>query len=193
MKYVFVALLLLATFISCEEIESYTFASLSWGSTRDEVKKCLIEKGYTFDQEFTKAFDVNEVIFFKGEVTGEEALISVRFNSNNELVKCIIVLYPGENEAIETYQSIKDILISKYGEFEDTYKIFKHPYEEGDGYETQGIKLGKVHFHTFWAVAKDSSKLHIGINESLDIAIHYESSKWSIEREKIKAKQAEDL
>ncbi len=193
MKYVLVTLLLLTTFISCEEIESYTFASLSWGSAKEEVKKCLNEKGYTLDQELSDIIQIDNSICFDGKVVGEEAHILVIFNSNNKLVKCFVVLYPGNNEEIETYESVRDILTSKYGNPKNKFKSFEYPYEEGDGYEEQAIELGKAHYITIWSTAKDNSMLGIEISKDLNIQISYEGSGWETESEKIKTKQAEDL
>lgn len=89
------------------------------------------------------------------------------------------------------YNTLKDQLKNKYGNYTNDYNFFSSPYKEGDGYEITAIKVNKCTFYTSWE-QKDNA-ISIEISKLLSIKLCYENtinSKISqTEKEKIAAGQ----
>jgi hypothetical protein len=67
------------------------------------------------------------------------------------------------------YEKYLALLTEKYGTPTDSFKFFKDPYYEGDGYEMSAIKNEKVFYSTFWG------NVNLNISEWQQVCIRYEN------------------
>jgi len=178
--------------------ESYHFAKIPWGSSPEKVKEVLGKK-------YSLKTEMEGDLLFSGTILGTDATIYTFFNNDKKLVKVVVSLEPAEGKVIDTYDEIKEILISKYGPPDKVYEFFEDPYKEGDGYEEQAIKLNKGHFACFWPSAKDSSLLALQISSTplktdlisaiyvLTVDVIYESKDWGEESDRRIKEESSDF
>jgi len=177
------ALLSLAFLLSpIAQAQSPLFADIKWGSTVEEVKRQLIGKGFK-----PTATDKDGDLKFEGKLLGETMAGWAMF-SNKKLAKVFIVLATPDRRAIDKYNEVRKVLVEKYGDPSDTFKMFRRPYYEGDGYEEQAIRLGKARYSTFWG-----NGLYVAITDRLAVTITYESDEWGEEGDRRRAKSASAL
>ncbi len=62
------------------------------------------------------------------------------------------------------YEDFKESYTAKYGKPADSFEFFIDPYEKGDGYELQAIKLEKGYYTTFWELS--AGTIFVGISAS---------------------------
>lgn len=163
---------------SVSKAESPTFADIQWGASKDEVRKQLTSKGFS-----PEALDKDGDFKFEGSLLGYKAQGFALFAANR-VAKIIVRIITPDNKAIDTYRSMKDVLLVKYGKPTNDFEFFKKPYYDGDGYETQAIRVGKATFACFW------SGVNLEIHESLTVQVNYESNDWAEESNKRKARAA---
>src|SRR5437879_3870512 len=182
------AALLLTTVLTvapgCLPAQGYRFADIPWGSTPDGVKKVMATQGLVFVQ-----VDSDGDYKFKGTLAEYPAVVWAMM-AGGKLAKVAVYLITPDNKARQEYKSMKGVLTAKYGAPASDYEVFQSPYEEGDGYEDQAIRLGKGHFLTMWTAAAetDTSRLGLYISEKLAVIIGYESPQWNAEADRRKAK-----
>jgi hypothetical protein len=164
---------------------SFNFADISWGSRKSDVVKTLTAKGYSRTPNAT--INKNGDLLFEGKLVGENAQILAYF-SGDSLAKIKVNLVTKDKDAIAVFRKMKNLLSKKYGVPSNDFEFFQNPYYDGDGYETQAIKLGKATFSSFWGTS-----LYLEITEVLTIHIHYESPEWSQEIDDRNRKAASDF
>jgi hypothetical protein len=174
-KLFFLAVLL--CFSALARAEQPTFADIRWGAPQDEVRKQLALKGFT-----SGALDKDGDVKFEGNLVGHKTKGFALF-ADGKVAKITVRIITPNNKAIDTYRSMKDVLSKKYGKPSSDYEFFKKPYYDGDGYETQAIRVGKATFSSFWG-----SALSLEIHESLVVQLNYESEAWEKESDKRKAR-----
>lgn len=175
-RLVFIVLLLFISSIA--RAAPPTFADIQWGASEDEVRKQLASNGFV-----PGALDKDGDFKFEDQLFGFKAK-GLAFFADKKIAKFIVGIITPENKAIDTYRSMKDVLLRKYGTPTNDFEFFEKPYYYGDGYETQAIRLGKANFACFW------SGLLLEIHESLAVQVSYESDAWSAEVDKRKARAA---
>ena len=87
---------------------------------------------------------------------------------------------------------MKDVLTTKYGAPINCFEYFKSPYEEGDGYEEQAIKLSKAVFTCYWgdpSHAAGNASISLEITTKLNLRIEYEGPNWHTDLERRKAEE----
>ena len=168
----------------CLAAQDYRFADIPWGSTGETVKKMMATQGLVFVQ-----MDSDGDYSFKGTLAQYRAVVW-GLMSGGKLAKVTVSLITPDNKAREEFKNMKGVLTTKYGAPSGSYEFYEKPYEEGDGYEDQAIRLGKGHFFTFWRTVSgtDTSTLGLQIGEKLTVVIGYESPQWPAELERRKAK-----
>lgn len=163
--------------------QAYRFANIPWGSDGETVKKMMIAQGLMFVK-----VDSDGDYAFQGTLAQYPAY-AWGMMARGKLVKIAVRLATPDNKAREEYKQMKELLIAKYGSPAGSYEYFDSPYETGDGYEDQAIRLGKGHFFTMWSTVTgtDTSSLGLEINERLVVVISYESPQWNAEADRRKA------
>ena len=153
----------------------------------DDFKIKLKEKGYIF-----QSTDKN-ISSFKGEFLNQQVEILVVNSPTTKIVWKVAIYFPEYDYTSSwytiknDYNTLKEQLKNKYGNYSNDYNFFSTPYKEGDGYEIQAIKMNKCTYYTLWE-QKDNA-VSIEISKLLSIKLIYENiinSKISkIEKEKI--------
>ena len=168
----------------CLTAQGYRFAEIPWGSNGETLKKMMAVQSLMLVK-----VDSDGDYEFKGTLAQYLAVVW-GFMAGGKLVKVAVYLITPDNKAREEYRKMKDVLITKYGPPTSRYDYFQGPYEEGDGYEDQAIRLGKGHFFTVWTTVteSDTSNLGLQISERLAVIISYESPRWNGEADRRKAK-----
>ena len=88
------------------------------------------------------------------------------------------------------YWEMVNSYISKYGNPTGSFDFFGNPYEEGDGYEMQAVRMGKCYYRTFWTLERGT--IAILIDESAKISIWYEDKLNTEKLEKERKLQIDD-
>ena len=172
---------MVATGIQAATTERPTFAGLQYGLSVPAIKAELLKKGYEAET------DDDGDIKFTGMVMGNNCFGWVFF-INGKMGKVSVNINAPQHNIISIYNDVVKTLIGKYGKPDKIFKFFKDPYYDGDGYETQAIRLGKGFYLTVW-----DGSLMVSITDQLLVNIGYESPTWGAEADRRKAKQAADL
>lgn len=174
--------------------DTYTFAGVSWGSNRADVKTVLVGKGYVFDK-----LDEDGDLSFTGNMWNTPTRIFAMFDPQDRLVKIGVTLVTPDEDAKPKYQVAVEQLGAKYGTPDLVVHRFDSPFEAGDGKEQAAIQEGRGHFATCWThgqkvlggVAQDA--LCSDITKNLTVRISYESIRWDQEADRRTARAAKDL
>jgi hypothetical protein len=169
---------------------NWNYGEIPWLSSKAEVKRILEQKGLAF----TKTDEDGDLVF-SGTLIGKTARLYAIF-ANDRLVKTSVVLITPDREARSTFRDMRETMITKYGRPESDFHFFTKPYYEGDGYEDQAIRVGKGHFDVFWTKTEGLNReyaLHLGIRETLLVAVDYESPDWKAEYERRRARSTKDF
>lgn len=167
----------------------FVFADVPWGAGKSDVVKALTAKGYI--RTSNTAIDKNGDLLFEGKLVGEKAQIVALF-SGDILAKIKVNLMTADKDAIAVFKRMKNVLSEKYGAPSKDFEFFQNPYYDGDGYETQAIRLGKGHFTSVWEDGGKESLL-LEITEALTVHVNYESAEWSQEAGNRNRKAASDF
>lgn len=162
------------------------FWSIPWGSSISTVEGILKDKGCTI---FNRG---PEYLMAQGRYTNQDVVIALSFFKNQ--FSDAIVIYKYEiNRAFQKYDEMCSLISSKYGEPTSRSRWFKTPYEDGDGYEEQAIKLNKGHVSSTW-VFGDGNTISTYIVDNLDVFVDYCNTELDNKSKAARdAKSADDL
>jgi hypothetical protein len=177
-------------FIMYKENESRgkkQFRNASWRMSPDEVKK-------TENSEFL--FQKDNILAYKGKLIDFDALIAYFF-AENQLVRARYVLeeeHTNKNDYIEDYKSLKNKLISKYGEPSTDKTEWKNDLYRGDpslwGF---AVSLGHLYYYSIWYADDTNITLSIrGDNYKIHTILEYESKQLVHMEEREKQNRALD-
>ena len=79
----------------------------------------------------------------------------------------VVAAFPEQstwNSLKEKYNSLKEILQSKYGTPTDDFHFFASPYKEGDGDEMTAVEANKCDYMTAWVKEENNSTIDISIS-----------------------------
>lgn len=114
----------------------------------------------------------------KGVINAESVELYI-FTTPKSKKVCKVNVYLEENVSWYSlkrkYQSMVEVLTTKYGEPEDKLEYFSDPYYEGDGYELQAFTLEKAFYMTVWTSANNLS-VSVEISKFKQIKISYENN-----------------
>lgn len=151
--------------------ERPTFADCAWGSNRQSVNAQLRASGFSSKQ------DEDGDVRFEGNLLGHKT-VGIAFFSHEGLAKVIVRLATPDKDALGVYRRMQETLKRKYGQPQNTFRIFRSPYHDGDGYEEQAIRLGKGTLATFW------DGLYMEVTDKLTVDISYEGPGWVAEMDR---------
>lgn len=180
-----------------QEIVVDDFWGIPWGTKHSKVKEMMAKKeGLTIDKVNS---DTATLIYDGGEFAGKPVeFISINAYSATGMHTATVVFdAPIESKVIDQYDDIKEKLIKKYGKPTNDYKFFTDPYEEGDGYETQAIRVGKGTFAAYWnfkSTSGDKVSILLQITESLKVRLTYQNDiLFNIYKTNKESKEQDDL
>lgn len=153
---------------------SFKGVSLS-GSLDDFVAK-LVSDGYTL-----KGSQIAGALL-KGRFASEsDCTIGVLTTQRTHIVYCVAVSFEKKTSWISLknqYQEYKSMLSTKYGEPSKHLERFYSPYYEGDGYELQGLKLGKCTYTSIFEVSNGS--VILTMNDDGSLILYYSDKEGSL-------------
>ena len=164
---------------------TYTFADMSWGSSRTDVRSVLARKGYAFDSE-----DEDGDLHFKATASNVPTHIIALFDPSGQLVKVMVTLLTQDQDARHTYESTVQQMGARYGTPDVVLKRFESPYATGDGNEDGAIRVGKGRLTTCWTHGHKVSDgagvdgVCATVNKNLTVGIIYESARWDHEADR---------
>ena len=136
---------LLVTFAQAQE--HMTFKDISMDCDLTTYISKLKAKGYK--TEYTDTYGAVMSGNFAGK---DDCKIYILCTENSKLVWKVAVKFPEQSSwssLKSEYKSFKESYIQKYG-VPESYEFFSNPYEEGDGYELQALRLGKCTYFSFY-------------------------------------------
>jgi len=165
-------------------IFSIAFALLIYTSGAQEFMGVKVEgDNATFISKFkAKGFIITyaenqNVVTMKGAVGGKQYELLISSTPKTKQVWRISVYLPEATSwsiIKSEYEDYLGVLTEKYGAPEKKYSFFSSPYNEGDGYEMNAIKLEKCYYSAFWS---DSVGIMIKISKFQQVQISYENEK----------------
>lgn len=192
-KSIFSFAFLPITFISMAQIQPPL--NMTWLSSKQAVENIVgASKEYSSEALTTNC---SVVSYSNVNIGTRKYLMLIGFFYKNQLVKVSLM-----TDLIETWYDVKsdynricEAFETKYGKSFLDVKNFTSPYDEGDGYEMQALRLKKLEMVSYW---KDAYENYISVSlESTDeygyFSIVYEHSKFSDYINEIRASEASDL
>jgi hypothetical protein len=168
------------------EDDSYQFANLSWGADKEGVISKL-SQNYTYLRD-----DEDGDLAFTGSLAGESVSL-IAYMSNGSLARVIVAIDPDENEYLRTYKKFKSLLSDRYGRPVEDIEFYNSPYEKGDGYEEQAIRLSKGFLMTEWSARGGDSTLAALSTKAMSILVIYDTAEGEKEEGRRSAESASDL
>lgn len=172
--------------------QPYTFADIPWGSTRAQVKQLLTGKGFVIGTENDGGKDTFEFLAFSGMLLGHHISGGVMF-VDARCAKLALRIATPDEKAIPVYVELTRSLKAKYGEPTMVRAEFTRPYELGDGYELQAIRLKKAKIFTAWRTNPGDeygNSLMVSITENLAVDVTYETPAWEKAFESLREKES---
>ncbi len=127
------------------------FLNIKWGASKAEAKRIMLQRpGTTFDAENSTD---EALIFNGGEFAGRPvSFILLRFSGEGLHTATVYIKADRRDHDVvmPIYRGIKELLQRKYGDPDHDFYFFKDPYEEGDGYESTAISVGKAVISAYW-------------------------------------------
>ncbi len=161
---------------------------LSFGMSIAQVKSVMAKKGAIPDIKYSKR---DKLIFNKVKVGPKMSEFIILLFVDDKLFDVTIFYYELEGKLQEGFDQIKETIDNKYG-VGASYRKFDSPYNDGDGFEMQAIRLGKGSISSYWNFK--NATIYLGINESLNIELGYQDAILSeIYFTRKKAKESSDL
>lgn len=144
------------------------FWGVKFGSSQDEVKSAILAKGPTLSSLST----ADELMFQDVTFTQRRlAALSFKFVNNKFYEADVTYPAPDDIEVISTFKTIINELSEVYGK-PNISKNFQFPYADGDGFEAQGIKQGKVSFTAVWKTSNNNA-IQLQIDKNLSLSLFY--------------------
>jgi hypothetical protein len=151
------------------------FQGVAWGDTVVKARSVL-DKKFTYDARHS---DPKTLVYSGGQMGGRDISMLLLLFGKGGFTKAAVYFDAKESRVIDDYNEFKSMLSAKYGEPSNDFKFFESPYEEGDGYETQAIRLRKATFASYWRFpvpGKEDNILGLKITDDLQISVVYENS-----------------
>jgi hypothetical protein len=144
---------------------------LTFGMYKEKAKAIMFNKKGKLD---VKRSVVDKLIYGNVKVGGKMTDFIVLLFVDNKLFDVSIYYFDLDARQQENYDKLKETIDNKYG-FSETYRTFKSPYTDGDGYEMQAIKVGKGSITTYWSLKNGIISLEILV--TMNICVGYQDTK----------------
>lgn len=154
-----------------EAIQETHFRRARWGMSKQQI---LRQEGYPDRQENTNGLDI---IQYLQEVLNMDCLIGYVF-AENKLVKATYSFsaeHGDNNQYIQDYSKIRDILVEKYGKpLTDSALWQNSRYKDQPSNWGQALGLGHLKFDSTWQDSETEIHLQLqGGREKISLAVEY--------------------
>lgn len=126
--------------------------------------------------------DDGRIAILQGSFAGfDECTVYVIGSKSSKTVWKVAVSLPHQVSWSSTrsrYEDFKESYTAKYGKPTDSFEFFTDPYERGDGYELQAIKLEKGYYTTYWTLSVGTIIVDIRASNNSDgwVRLEYEDA-----------------
>ncbi len=154
--------------VSVQELKHFTFLDIPINGSIKQFVKELKKQNF----ELEDITDVDAVL--NGRFSGDKVQLLVQ--GEKETVLSVTVIFPlrkSWTETKETYNFIKKILVTKYGEPKIITENFEKPYVEGLGNEKEALKEGKCVFENHFTTKTGEGMLGLKIHTDMSIILEY--------------------
>lgn len=154
--------------VESEEIKHFTFLDIPINGSIKQFVKQLKKQNFVLEE----ITDVDAVL--NGRFSGDKVQLLVQ--GEKETVLSVTVIFPlrkSWTETKETYNYIKTILITNYGEPKITTENFEKPFVEGLGNEKEALKEGKCVFENHFTTETGEGMLGLKIHTDMSIVLEY--------------------
>jgi hypothetical protein len=168
---------------------------LKWGDSPERVKTVMLKRdGVSLDPKYDND---DRIVFDGGKFAGRSVIITYCSFLDGKLYKVSILLKANPNRLPDDYDSMKKLLVEKYGSPDEDFRFFERPYSEEDAYSTLPFKLEKATFAAYWGFppkAKTGGGISVEITKNLSLRLsYYDKALEEKAVEKNKQKNKEDL
>ena len=126
-------------------------------------------------QGFTQELLYDDAAILKGDFAGKSnCTVVVAATKATKAVWKVLVIFPEKSSWYSLkseYLTFKESYTSKYGK-PSSYEYFRDPYDEGDGYEMQAVRLEKCTYRSFFKLSMGDVCLEISDDEC--VQVHYQ-------------------
>lgn len=168
-KLFLIAVLCFFTFSGYSQ-EHLTFKNIPLNGDVNSFAKELVKQGFGIEE--TKG----NIITLSGSYISRDCEVIICGTKKTNIIWKVNIYLPKETNwySIKSdFLKLKEQFIAKYGNGK-SFEFFSNPYDEGDGYEMQAVRLEKCRYTTFWETQGGSISLKISKFEQ--ISVSYEDS-----------------
>lgn len=181
-------MLLTVVLVRLNAQEHMLFMKNPINGTMNEFVTQMKSKGFVHD------YTGNDGMIMKGVFAGKDCSIVIVCTPKTKTVWKVAVIFEREYTSWSSlkidYLEIVNSYIGKYGNPTKKFDFFSNPYEEGDGYELQAVKMDKCYYRTFWELERGN--IVISIDKNAKISIGYEDKLNSEKLDKERQSQIDD-
>ncbi len=153
---------------SVEELKHFTFLDIPINGSIKQFVKELKKQNFVLEE----ITDVDAVL--NGRFSGDKVQLLVQ--GEKETVLSVTVIFPlrkSWTETKETYNYIKTILVTNYGEPKIVTENFEKPFADGLGNEKEALKEGKCIFENHFTTETGNGMLRLKIHTDMSIILEY--------------------
>ena len=154
--------------VNVAELKHFTFLDIPINGSIKQFVKELKKQNFKLED----ISDDDAVL--SGRFSGDKVQLLVR--GKKETVMSVTVIFPlrkSWTETKETYNYIKTILVTKYGEPKIITENFEKPFVDGMGNEREALKEGKCVFENHYTTEKGEGMLGLKIHTDMSIILDY--------------------
>jgi hypothetical protein len=172
------------------------YFGINWRDSKDVVLKKMTAVSYskTSDESGISSYTPADGTKVGGELVDNIGV----YTCSSGASKVVLSFQKNDNDVdvIPQYNTVKKLLIAKYGTPTSDTRTFDDPYFDGDGYSALAISAGRGHYLCKWSIESSSGEdcaISITITEALQVTVSYENeplmNKYNDEQSKADASQ----
>lgn len=175
MRRFFVLLLTLFISVALNAQEHLTFKNIPIEGNMSNFITKMKAAGFKLNE----MKDVGAIM--TGPFVGYDCTLAILCSRSSKTVWKVVAHLPSQVSWTSTrsqYDDFKERYTKKYGAPTQSFEFFLDPYERGDGYELQAIKLEKGHYVSYWDTPGGMIAVEIAASSNTDgwIKIVYEDA-----------------
>jgi hypothetical protein len=147
-------------FYAPKELKSQTFYGIELNQHKNYVVNALVGKGFVIDKT-EKGYTS-----LKGKLANDNVTLTVYHTITSKKVRKVSIFYDGGvswQSAKTKYETMVELLQTKYGVIGEKYEYFSSPYYEGDGYELNAIENEKGSWISLWFDMTSFPNLNVSV------------------------------
>lgn len=148
---------------------------------------------------FTVKQEDDTHVTLSGKIGNKDANIYAFFTPKSKKLYMVVVGFPQKpltfNSLLESFDEVSTVYENRFGAPDREVRRFSSPYEAGDGYELDALRLGKLFFGNVWNLADGYISCAMAGSESgeFEIIVYYNHNEYGElkEQEDVSALEAD--